>query len=47
MWSNPKGHSLVGEWKFDKVNGFGVQIWANGDRYEGSFKQSIKHGRGI
>ena len=44
MWSGATGDSYVGEWKFGKADGFGVHLWINGDRYEGEFKQSLKHG---
>lgn len=36
----------MGEWKNDKVEGFGVFVMKNGSRYEGEFKNSLKHGVG-
>lgn len=47
MWKGAKGDSYVGEWKFGKADGYGVHVWINGDRYEGQFKQCLKHGQGI
>ena len=35
MWRGAKGDSYIGEWKENKVDGYGVHIWTNGDRYEG------------
>jgi len=36
----------LGEWKNGKADGYGVHTWLNGDRYEGQFKQCLKHGEG-
>ncbi len=27
-------------------HGYGIYIWANGSRYEGTFKKDKKHGKG-
>lgn len=29
-----------------KPDGYGVHTWINGDRYEGQFKNCLKHGNG-
>jgi len=34
----------MGEWKEGKPHGYGVHVWVNGDKYEGEFKNSLKHG---
>ena len=36
-----------GQWKDDKQNGRVVEIWPNGERYEGEFDNGFKSGRGI
>jgi len=43
VWKGLKGDSYIGEWKFGKADGYGVNIiiilkvhtWINGDKYEG------------
>lgn len=46
MWQGSKGDSYIGEWRMSKAEGYGVHVWVNGDRYEGEFKQCLKHGQG-
>ena len=33
MWRGVNGDTYLGEWTRDKVNGFGVHTYYNGDRY--------------
>ena len=35
-----------GEWVMDKIEGKGVLIWPNGNKYEGDFKDSKRDGYG-
>lgn len=35
-----------GEWKDDKMDGYGVYLYSNGDRYEGYWKEGMQHGKG-
>ncbi|KAH3761296.1 mORN repeat protein [Pelomyxa schiedti] len=46
--SNPEGGggSYVGEWKDDVFHGWGVRLWANGDRYDGQWVAGKEHGEG-
>eukprot|EP00934_Nitzschia_sp_Nitz4_P004229 Nitzschia sp. Nitz4//scaffold90_size81538//3574//5103//NITZ4_005310-RA/size81538-processed-gene-0.30-mRNA-1//1//CDS//3329559984//4219//frame0 len=44
---NEKGHSYKGNWDQGHWNGKGVFTKSNGDRFEGSFKNDLKHGTGI
>ena len=37
----------TGEWKEDKQNGKGKEVWVNGSVYEGDYFESMKHGRGV
>ena len=37
-------NSNIGEWRHSKAEGYGVRTQKNGDRYEGEWKQSMKHG---
>lgn len=36
----------MGEWKDDKQEGFGVEIWPDGAKYEGNYVQGKKQGQG-
>ena len=38
---------IMGQWKDDKLNGQGIYVWSNGDRYEGEFKQGNADGQGM
>lgn len=40
------GESYVGEWKDDKMNGFGLYVYTNGDVYEGQFLNGLQNGHG-
>ena len=33
--------TVIGEWKEDKANGYGVYIHVNGARYEGNWKDDL------
>ena len=56
-WQNGKRHgegtwtygnsSYIGTWRLGKPEGRGIQINDAGDRYEGEFLASKKHGNGI
>ena len=46
MYVWPDGRRYEGEWRCDKMNGFGVHKYANGDRHEGFRLNDKKHGRG-
>ena len=35
-----------GEFKNDKIEGFGLLVYSNGDIYEGNYRDSKKDGRG-
>ena len=37
---------MVGEFKDDKCHGYGVYLEKNGDKYEGDWKNGLKHGKG-
>jgi len=41
-----KDYKYEGQMRNDKANGTGTFIWADGDRYTGSFKDNQKHGKG-
>ena len=41
-----KIYSYIGQWKNDKQNGTGKEVWKNGSIYSGGFKDSMKHGKG-
>ncbi len=36
-----------GIWRNDELHGQGVQVWANGERYEGSWKGGRRHDQGV
>ena len=36
----------MGEWNNGEVSGFGVHVMKSGQRYEGQFKNFLKHGFG-
>lgn len=36
----------MGEWRDNKVWGYGVHQWFNGDKYEGEWARSLKNGQG-
>jgi len=38
--------SYKGGWLNNKHHGFGIKIWANGNKYEGEFANGMRHGRG-
>lgn len=38
--------SYEGDWKEDKMDGFGVYYYSNGDIYEGEWKDNLHHGNG-
>jgi len=40
------GEYYVGEWKDDKMNGFGSYTYTNGDVYEGEFLEGMHNGTG-
>ena len=33
-----------GAWNEGKKNGYGIQTWTDGDKYEGQFKNNLMHG---
>ena len=35
-----------GEWKDDKMDGYGVYLYSNGDKYEGYWKDGFQNGKG-
>jgi len=41
-----KGASYHGEWSGDKKSGYGVQVYPNGEKYEGQFGQGLRNGEG-
>lgn len=47
VWSD--GSRYEGDWFQDRIHGFGIYIQAGdlGERYEGSFKEGVRQGRGI
>ena len=36
-----------GAWNEGKKNGYGIQTWTDGDKYEGQFKNNLMHGQGV
>ena len=38
---------MLGEKRIGKANGQGVNVYASGARYEGSFKDDMKDGHGV
>lgn len=37
---------LLGDWKDDLQDGYGVEIWADGSKYSGHYKKTKKDGEG-
>ena len=46
MWMNNEGDSYVGEWKDGTALGFGVYVEEKASRYEGTFVDFVKNGKG-
>lgn len=48
MWKNNEGDFYIGEWAQGHLEGFGVLVTKvpKASRYEGQFRQSMKHGYG-
>lgn len=42
-----RGASYHGEWQGDKKNGYGIQTYPNGSRYEGGWKDGLRSGEGV
>ena len=40
----PDGRWYYGLWHDNKMEGYGVYQWSNGDRYEGDFVNDLKQG---
>ena len=40
------GESYEGEWKEDKMDGYGIYLYSNGDKYEGYWKEGYQNGKG-
>jgi len=40
------GAKYEGQWREDLQDGFGIEIWTDGSRYEGYYKFGKKDGRG-
>jgi hypothetical protein len=38
---------MVGEWRNDQMDGYGVINERNGTKYEGIIKNNLKNGKGI
>ena len=36
----------MGQWKNDLQDGYGIEVWEDGSKYEGFFKAGIKTGQG-
>lgn len=52
-WNNCKGkvvlldgRTIIGEFKNDKLSGWGSVIWTDGSNYDGEFKNGLRHGNG-
>lgn len=43
----PNGNKYVGETVKGKYHGYGVFEWNDGDKYEGEFKDNLRHGKGF
>ena len=41
-----EGHKYEGQFKNNRIEGWGVLYWKNGDRYEGQVKDGKMHGKG-
>ena len=36
----------IGDWKMNKKDGYGIKIYSNKDKYEGYWKNDMRHGKG-
>lgn len=36
----------IGDWKMNKKDGYGIKIYSNRDKYEGYWKNDMRHGKG-
>ena len=41
-----EGHKYEGQFKNNRIEGWGILYWKNGDRYEGQVKNGKMHGKG-
>lgn len=42
----PNGTTFTGDWREDKPNGKGLEVYPDGSKFEGDFKDGKKHGEG-
>jgi len=47
VFKRANGDVYEGQWKNDKIHGFGVFIRSNGDKYSGEWYDDKMHGKGI
>ena len=41
MWTGVDGkENYIGQWVDGKAEGYGVHVWANGDKYEGEWREN-------
>ena len=43
----PDGRKYKGEWKDNRIHGWGVFTWSDGRKYTGNYVNDKKHGFGI
>ena len=43
----PEGKQYSGEWKGNRIEGYGVMKWPDGASYEGFWKKNKMEGKGI
>ncbi len=42
--SDKNGNQYEGQWKNDRAQGYGVKLFAKGDKHEGEYKEDKRNG---